>query len=612
MDESGIYTDEFPLRLCLVCWMRYSNDRSIWAIVATCTLLLNGCSRAPEPAVASELDVLITNARIVDGSGNPWYRGSLGIRDGRIVEVGAASAKSPAKRVIDAGDRVVAPGFIDLMGQETFVYLRDPAAAQSRLYQGITTHVSGEGWSHAPQNERTQSKPEQLDGKPLQWRTFAEYFSILESHGLPINVAHNVGAAQIRSVVIGEADRPPTAAELEAMKGLVAEAMRDGAFGLSTALIYPPGAYATTQELVALAQVAGEYGGFYSTHMRNESSGLLAAIDESIRIGEEGGIPVHIYHLKAAGRANWPLVSQAIARIDAARRRGLDVTADIYPYIRNGIDLGSFLPPSLYAHGLQAARDSLANPQTRRELRARLESQSSDWENWYQHVGADWDKVLIVNSGSYPKDVTGLSVAGVAKREGRDVWDAFFDLVLANVDTAPESMNEEQKREALRAPWVMVETDTSPVNITTAKSTHPRALGAFPRVLAKYVREDGVLTLEEAVRRMTSLVANRMGLHDRGRIAPGMMADLVIFDPAKIQDQATFDQPLQLATGVDYLLINGRLSIDEGRATGALAGRVLRHGAEEFLWVPRRIADDSPSTDNDADTPRGYSAHLGY
>ena len=538
-------------------------------------LLLRG---AAATAAEAQLDVLITNARIVDGSGNPWYRGSIGVRDGHIVSIEAASARPAAKRVLDAADRVVAPGFIDLMGQETFVYLRDPAAARSRLYQGITTHVSGEGWSHAPQNEVTQRKPEMLDGKPLRWRTFAEYFRILEAHGLPINVAHNVGAAQVRTVVIGEDDRAPTAAEMERMKTLVAQAMRDGAFGLSSALIYPPGAYATTQELGELGKVAGQYGGFYSTHMRNESAGLLGAIDESIRIGELGGLPVHIYHLKAAGRANWPLVTQAIARIDAARQRGLDVTADIYPYIRNGIGLGSFLPPTLYAHGNEAARKILAQPAERRKLRAQLESTSGDWENWYQHVGADWDKVLITDSSRYKQDVAGLTVAGVAKREGRDVWDAFFELALADVDTAPESMNEDQKRAALRAPWVMIETDTLPVNIETAKSTHPRALGTFPRVLAKYVRDEGVLTLEDAIRRMTSLVANRMGLHDRGSIAPGMAADLVIFDPTRIQDQATFEKPLQFSTGVDYLLVNGQFGIDDGKATGVLAGQVLRHG----------------------------------
>lgn len=540
-------------------------------------LVVLAISSLPALAAEEQLDVLIVNARIVDGGGNPWYRGSLGIRDGRIVTVVPGPSKTPARRVIDAADRVVAPGFIDLMGQETFVYLTDPDTARSRLFQGVTTHVSGEGSSHAPQNERTQRKPEMLDGKPVRWRSYKEYFQILESRGVPINVVHNVGAGQIRMVVMGEEDRAPTPAEMQEMKRLVAEAMDDGAFGLSTALIYPPGAYATTSELVELAKVAASRGGFYSTHMRNESVGLLAAIDESIQIGELGGLPVHIYHLKAAGKRQWPLMTQAIDRIDAARRRGVDVTSDIYPYIRNGIGLESFLPPTLYVNGFAAAKKQVAKPAKRRELRAELENPNTSWENWYQHVGADWSKVLLTDSGTYPREVAGLSVADVAQKEGRDVWDTFFDLAMAQVNTAPESMDEAQKHAALRAPWVMIETDTPPVNIATATSTHPRALGAFPRVLAKYVRDEKILTMEEAIRRMTSLVANRLGLTDRGRIAPGMAADLVVFNPQRIQDQATFDKPLQLSTGVDYLLINGRLSIDEGKATGVLAGQVLRH-----------------------------------
>jgi N-acyl-D-amino-acid deacylase len=528
-------------------------------------------------AAEQQLDVLIVNARIVDGGGNPWYRGSVGIRDGRIVSVVPGTAKAASKRTIDAADRVVAPGFIDLMGQETSVYLTDPDSARSRLYQGITTHVSGEGSSHAPQNERTQRKPEMVDGKPLRWRTYKEYFQILESHGVPINVAHNVGAGQVRLVVMGEESRTPTSAEMTEMKRLVAEAMDDGAFGLSTALIYPPGVYATTTEIAELAKVAASRGGFYSTHMRNESVGLLAAIDESIQIGELAGLPVHIYHLKAAGKRQWPLITQAIDRIGAARARGLDVTSDIYPYIRNGIGLESFLPPTLYVNGFAAAKKLVAKPAKRRELIAELENPNTSWENWYQHVGADWSKVLVTDSGQYPRDVAGLSVADIAKKEGRDVWDTFFDLAMAQVTTAPESMDEAQKQAALRAPWVMIETDTPPVNITTAKSTHPRALGAFPRVLAKYVRDEKILTMEDAIRRMTSMVANRLGLTDRGRIAPGMAADLVVFDPQRIQDQATFEKPLQFSTGVDYLLINGQLSIDDGQATGALAGQVLRH-----------------------------------
>ncbi|MBL8268877.1 N-acyl-D-amino-acid deacylase family protein [Steroidobacter sp.] len=543
-----------------------------------CSLLATTLfATAPARSAEQPLDVLIVNARIVDGGGNPWYRGSVGIRDGRIVSVAPGSVKTPSKRTIDAADRVVAPGFIDLMGQDTFVYLTDPDSARSRLYQGVTTHVSGEGGSHAPQNERTQRKPEMVNGKPVRWRTYKEYFQILESHGVPINVAHNVGAGQVRLVVMGEEDRAPTAAEMQEMKRVVAEAMDDGAFGLSTALIYPPGAYATTQEIVELAKVAASHGGFYSTHMRNESVGLLAAIDESIQIGELGGLPVHIYHLKAAGKRQWPLMNQAITRIDAARTRGLDVTSDIYPYIRNGIGLESFLPPSLYVNGFDAAKKQVAKAAKRRELRAELENPNTTWENWYQHVGADWSKVLLTDSGRYPRDVAGLSVADVAKKENRDVWEVFFELAMAQVNTAPESMDEAQKHAALRAPWVMIETDTPPVNIATAKSTHPRALGAFPRVLAKYVRDEHILTMEEATRRMTSMVANRMGLTDRGRIAPGMAADLVVFDPQRIQDQSTFEKPMQFSTGVDYLLINGKLSIDDGKATGVLAGQVLRH-----------------------------------
>lgn len=548
--------------------------RPTHAAVITVAVLLQTLALADD---AEPLDVLISNARIVDGGGNPWFRGSIGVRGDRIVEVGVIGSQQSAKRVIDAEDRVVAPGFIDLMGQDTLPYMKDPDTALSRLFQGVTTHVSGEGWSHAPQNEHTQPEPVLIDGEPTRWHSYAEYFCLLERYGVPINVAHNVGVGQVRAVVIGDEDRPPTAPEVEEMKRLVDEAMRDGAFGVSTALIYAPGAFSTTGEIVELAKVSAAYGGFYSTHMRNESGDLLAAIDEAISVGRRTGVPVHIHHLKAAGHRNWPLMGEAIARINTARQDGLDVTADIYPYIRNGIGLASFLPPSVYARGRQQGLDSLRDPATRRALRVQLEDSTVDWENWYQHVGADWSKVLITDSGDYPVDVSGLNVAHVAAREGRDVWDVFFDLAAARVGTAPESMNEAQKRAALSAPWVMIETDTPPVNPHTATSTHPRAFGSFTRVLGKYSRDEGVLTLEEAVRRMTSLPANRLGLHDRGRIAPGMAADLVIFDPQRISDLATFEKPLQLSEGVDYLLVNGKLGIDDGRATGVLAGKVLRH-----------------------------------
>lgn len=536
-------------------------------------------------AAAAEpiLDLAIVNARIVDGAGNPWFRGSVGIRGERIAEI-RAGAPLAARRVIDAAGRVVAPGFIDLMGQSTLIYIQDRGSAESRLRQGITTHHHGEGSSHAPLNRRLQPRDLSIDGKTIRWSTYAEYFKILEDFGLPLNVVHNVGAAQVRQLVIGDVNRPPTPAELAEMERHVDQAMRDGAVGLSTSLIYPPGIYASTDELVALARVAARHGGVYYSHIRNESGGLIAAIEEAMHIGRAGGLPVHIYHLKAAGRANWPLIPQAIEKIDAARRAGLDVTADVYPYVRNGLNLGAFLPPWHYDAGREKFLTALSDPALRRKVRAEVEAPASEWENWFHHVGRDWDKVLITGSGDFPdKRIAGLSVAAAAKLLDRDVWDFAFDLIqyerTRGASVAPESMDEGQKHQILRAPWTMIDTDTSPANPAHTASTHPRAFGAFPRVLAKYVREEGVLTLEEAVRRMTSLAANRLGLFDRGRIAPGLAADLAIFDPEKIVDRATFTSPLRFAEGIDYLFVNGALVIDAGKLTAARPGRALRRTA---------------------------------
>jgi N-acyl-D-amino-acid deacylase len=541
--------------------------------VLSVAVLAAGCENHGSDA---PFDVLIQNARIVDGAGNPWYRGDVAIRDGRIARVGPR-VEGPATRIIDAEDRVVTPGFIDLMGQSTLVLVQDRVTAESRLRQGITTTFSGEGWSHAPQNERTQPDPVELDGREVTWTTFDEYFRLLEEEGVALNVVHNVGATQIRRMILGEEDVQPSPEQMEEMLALVEEAMEDGAVGLSTSLIYPPAIYAPTEEIIHMARVAAGYGGVYYSHIRNESGLLLEALDEAFRIGREAGIPVHIYHLKAAGEENWPLMAEAIARIDEARASGMDVTADIYPYIRNGIGLRSFLPPGYFAEGEEAFRERLYDPDLRARLREEVET-TSDWENWYRHVGSDWDRVLITGAGSHSDPaITGLSVSEAAAAAGADTWDMFFDLVQAGgVSVAPESMNEEQKHQALRAPWVMIDTDTQPINPATVSSTHPRAFGAFPRVIARYVRQDSVLTLEEAVKRMTSLPANRLGLHDRGLIAPGLAADLVVFDPERITDRATFTDPLQYSEGVDYLFVNGELVIDGEELTDALPGQVLR------------------------------------
>jgi N-acyl-D-aspartate/D-glutamate deacylase len=526
-------------------------------------------------ATSDTFDLVISGAQIVDGSGNPWYVADVGIRDGLIVEIGNLSQRA-TKRLIDAHGMVLSPGFIDMMGGTTLPLLLDPVTAQSKLRQGVTTMMAGEGDSMAPQDERTIKELNLPAGIP-HWTTFEEYDRLLDAKGVGINVIHNVGAAQVRRVVIGDEDRAPTPEQLAKMKEIVAKAMQDGSIGLSTALIYPPGTYAKTEEIIELAKVAGERGGVYFSHMRNESAQLLDAIQETIRIGEEAHLPVHIYHLKAAGQDNWPLMTKAIALIQSARDRGVDVTADIYPYIRNGIGLGSFIHPRHYAGGTDPFLPTLSDPKVRAELRKEIET-TSNWENWYQHVGKNWDNVLVVQvPAKLDKRFEGKSVQEIAALRNADVWDTFFYLVQqGGVDVDPKSMNEEQKQQALRAPFVSIGSDAEPMNPAVSTYAHPRTFGTFPRILAKYVREEKVISLETAIREMTSLPANQLKLWNRGRIAPGFAADLILFDPAKVADTATFAKPMSYAIGMDYVVINGQLAIDHGQATGTLAGKVIR------------------------------------
>ncbi len=515
---------------------------------------------------AQDFDLLLEGGRIVDGMGNPWYRADLGIRDGRIAAIGDLKGRA-ASQIVTLRDQIVAPGFIDMMAATSIPLYHNSAAGGSKLQQGITTMLAGEGGSDAPQPEHSR----------FGWQTFGEYFKLLEQKGVPLNVVHNVGAAQIRKIVIGDTDRAPTPDEMNRMKELVAQAMIDGAVGLSTALIYPPGTYARTDELVEMAKVAAKYGGFYSTHMRNESSKVLDAIREALEIGRRANIPVHIYHLKAAGEENWPLMQKAIDLIAQSRAGGMDVTADIYPYIRNGLGLGSLIHPRHYAQGSQTFLKTLADPKIRKELRHEIET-TSDWENWYRHVGSNWDNVLVAQMPEGgDKRFEGKSIAEIAKMRGSDDWNTFFDLVQSGeVSVNPKSMNEEQKRLALRSEFISFCTDSEPMDIEKSTNAHPRAFGSFPRVLAQYVREEKVITLEMAIRKMSSLPANRLKLYDRGRIAPGMAADLVIFDPNTIQDTATFAKPLSFPSGISYVLVNGKIAVDHGKSTTELAGKVLR------------------------------------
>lgn len=536
-------------------------------------------------AQAPEFDIVIRHGRIVDGSGNPWYRADLGIRDKRIVAIGDLS-HAVARRIIDAGDHIVAPGFIETMGWQSYILIEDPVSVESKLQQGCTTMLVGEGQSEAPQSDATAKQLEARDpGAKVTWRNFTEYFQLLNQRGIGMNVIHDVGAAQVREIVMGDTDRDPTPEELEKMKALVAEAMQQGAVGLSSALIYPPGSYAKTPELVALARVASEYGGTYFTHMRSESGDLLAAIDEAVSIGEQARIPVHIYHLKAAGAENWHLLDAALKRIQAARDRGIDVTANAYPYIYNGLNLGSFIPPDAYAEGREGLIQSLANPETRQKLEAEIKTRT-DWENWYLHAGGDWNNVLITMDGGWAMKVPqginssdgGLTLHQAAVLAKKDDWTEFFDLVQeGDPEVAVRSMNEEQKDAIYREPWVSISSDAPPADPARDAHVHPRAFGTFPRIYAEYVREEHVLTLEDAVRKMTSLPADMLGLYDRGRIAPGMAADIVIFDPDKIQDTATYAKPAVYPKGIDLVLVNGTVAVDHGTSTGELAGEVLLH-----------------------------------
>ena len=557
--------------------------RTVHSMTVAALVTLFGCAGSgggtPDSDQELPFDVLISGARVIDGTGNPWFRADVGIRGDVIAEIGSLSDRD-ATRTIEARDRIVSPGFIDMMGQSSLVLITDPPSAESKLRQGITTYLSGEGGSPAPQSVETQSSPLIIEGDTVRWSTYAEYFAIMERFGIPINVVHDVGLTQVRRVVLGEGDIQPTAAQLEEMKALVRQAMEDGAVGTSTSLIYPPAVYAQTEELIELTRVAGEYGGVYFTHMRNESYAVLEAIREAITIGEGAGVPVHIYHLKAAGQDNWPLMSDALALIDSARAEGMDVTADIYPYIRNGIGLGSFLHPRHYAEGTDVFLATLSDTEVRSRLREEVEG-TSDWENWYRHVGMDWNNVLIVSAPD--PSVINLSITGAAEVLGVDAWSAFFNLVQnGGVSVNPKSMNEEQKWQALRADFVMIDTDASPVNPATTVSSHPRAFGAFPRVIAKYVREDGVLTLEDAVRRMSSLAAQRLGLYSRGIVAPGMIADLVVFDEEELRDDAEFGaDAMQYALGVDYLFINGTLVIDDGQMMDSRPGRLLKRAGSD-------------------------------
>jgi N-acyl-D-aspartate/D-glutamate deacylase len=513
-----------------------------------------------------QADLVLKGGRVIDGTGAPWYVGDIAVHDGKIIAIGRLD-RFPAARVVDVTGLCVAPGFIDMMGQTGAPFLKNPRAADNLLTQGITTLNAGEGDSDAPLDAKA--------GRVAGWTTMAQFFTALDKAGMPLNVVQTVGHTQVRRLVVGDIDRQATADELERMKALVREAMEAGAIGLSTALIYPPAVYASTGEITALAQVAGEYGGTYFTHMRNEGDRLLEAIDEALAIGKRAATPVHIFHLKAAGSANWPKMEQALALIKSARASGQQVTADIYPYVNNGLGLEAFLHPRHAGQGADALRRKLADPGIRTEMRREMES-TGGWENWFKHVGSDWDNVVLsgIKSPEYAGR-TGQSLGQIAREAGKDPWDVFFAVVASGAGALPRSMSEANVIKALRCDFISFCTDMGPLASGDAL-VHPRGSGAFPRILARYVRELEVVPLERVIAQMTSVAANDLKLYDRGRIAPGAAADLVVFDANRVRDRSTFAEPSLTAEGFIHVMVNGQFVIELGKTTKALPGRVLR------------------------------------
>lgn len=528
-------------------------------------------------------DFVILHGRIIDGTGSPWYAGGLGIRDGKIAAIGRLEGAAAA-RTFDARGLVVAPGFIDMLGQSEDTILVDPRLP-SKIFQGITTEISGEGGSAAPLNDAIvqadRLRYEHFGIEP-DWGSFREYFARLEARGIGINFASYVGATQVRRMVLGDGDRDPTAEELSAMRTLVREAMRDGAVGLSTSLQYPPAPYASTEELIALASEAAKLGGIYATHLRSEGNAVLEAIDEAGRIGREAGIPVEIWHLKAAGESNWGRMPDIVARIETWRKKGVDMTADTYAYTAWFNSFSAFIPPWAHDGGDAKLLERLKDPAMRTRIREDMETPSTEWDNEWREVPGPEAVVISVVHNPELRPLQGKTLAEVARLWKKDPMDALFDLLIqdnALTDVAVFGMSEEDVSLALAQPWVSVCNDsqgTSPEGLLGGEHPHPRAYGTFPRILRKYVREEKTLRLEEAIRKFTALPAQRMQLADRGVLKAGMWADIVVFDPETVTDRATFENPKQLSEGMELVLVNGVPVIDGGKATGALPGKVLR------------------------------------
>jgi dihydroorotase/N-acyl-D-amino-acid deacylase len=552
------------------------NYRIVGVLVLICALLPAACD------AQEAYDLILANGHIIDGSGSPWYAGDIGISDGRIAAIGNLS-NAATKRTIDAHGMVVAPGFIDMLGQSEITILVDPRLP-SKIYQGITTEITGEGESVAPLND-AMIKENQLSfdhyGIKPDWRTLSEYFARLRAHGMGINLGTYIGATSVREMVIGYGDRAPTAGEIKRMQALVEEGMRQGALGLSTALQYPPAPYAHTDELIALAQTASRYGGIYATHMRSEDDAEMAALDETFRIGSEAHIPIEIFHLKVSGKRNWGSAAQVIQRIEAARSQGIDVAADTYAYTAWANSFSAFIPPWAHDGGNDKLIERLKDPKSRARIRADMLAPNSSWNNEWLAIEGPQDILIVSVLNPELRKYQGMRISEIAAQWHEDPIDTICDFLIkdhAGSGVAVFGMQEPDVRLILQQPWVSVDNDasgTSPEGLLSMDHTHPRGYGAFPRILRKYVREEHLLGLPDAIRKFSALPAQREHLVDRGVLKRGMWADVVIFDPDMIHDVATYEDSNRLSVGMQYVIVNGVAVIDQGKMTGALPGRVL-------------------------------------
>ena len=539
--------------------------------------------------VPMAVQTLIQNGRVVDGTGNPWFYADVLLDGDRIAAV-VPPGQFPsayAETVVDASGMVVCPGFIDIQSH-SIVPLMIDGRSLSKVLQGVTTEIMGEGWTPAPFGGRiaepipTSGFARHLTGwqeEARNWRRFGDWLDALARHGVSPNIGSFIAGGTVRQYAKGFDPTPATPDELTLMQRVVAEAMEDGAFGVAYALIYPPDVFATTEEIIYLCRVVARYGGLYITHLRSEADQLFPALDEAFRIGREAGLPVEIYHLKAAGRRNWAKAPEAIARIEAARAAGLDVTADMYPYQAAGTGLASVLPPRYTA--LPGFYTRLTDPAFRAEIRAATMQPSGDWEPLADLAGPEGVMPVGMEHPSL-RPYVGKRLAEIAAMRGQDWLDAALDLLAIegrNIPTVYFMMDEQNIRLQLQQPWIKISTDAGGLDPAWAAEhgpVHPRAYGTYTRVLGYYVREERVLTLEDAVRKMSSAVADRLGLRDRGQIRPGFFADVVVFDPQQVADRATFTDPHQLSVGIRDVWINGVRVVADGRHTGALPGRVVR------------------------------------